>query len=145
MWHGVWAGPGQGVFLSVPLACRAEGKGITGTINVDATVNGAARPLRRLVAWSRTSGSTRVTPGFSVADSQQYGTPEVKRLEQVAADQEYFVQLQTDDGRIATLEPVPVSSCQDTKVEVAITQKGCEVRIADGDAKPCRLPDAPVG
>lgn len=146
MWHGVWPGPGQRVNISVPVACAPGGtKGATGTINVEANVDGATVPIRRLVAWSRAGATSNRTPGFSVADAEQYGTPEVKRLEQVASDQGYLLQVQTADDRLVTLEGVPVESCKDTNVTVAVSSKDCEMKVNDGDAQKCSLPKKPVG
>lgn len=146
MWHGVWPGPGQGVFLRVPLACApGQSKGKTGTINVTTTVDDQEVSMPRLVAWSRTEGSMKVTPGFAVADSEHYGTPEVKRIETVAADQAYFVQVQTADDKVITIEPVPVEACKDTNIEVKATSTGCWAKVNDGDAKDCRVLKKPVG
>jgi hypothetical protein len=146
MWHGVWAGPGQTVSLTMPLACDAGGgsRG-TGAIAFTATVDGKDVSLSRLVAWSRASGSSRTTPGFAVADSSQLHTPDVQRLDRLAPDQPYFVQMQTADGHIMSYEPVKVSSCKDTTVAIAKSGNSCVVTIDGGDGKPCTLLDDTVG
>ncbi len=145
MWHGVWAGPGQGVYLRAPLACRPEGRGKTGTVNVKAIVAGHETPLRRLVAWSRAAGSAKVTPGFAVADASQYEAPEVKRIENVASDQDYLLQAQTADDKVLTVSPVPVKACEDTNVEVDLTGSGCSAKVNDEAGKDCKLLTKPLG
>src|SRR5262249_54530094 len=114
MWHGVWPGPGQTVSLTMPLACdTANGLGgNTGAIQFAANVDGKDETISRLVAWSRASGTGRRTPGFGVADSAQINAADVTRLDRLAPDQPYFVQVQTTDGQIMSYEPVPVSSCK---------------------------------
>jgi hypothetical protein len=97
------------------------------------------------VAWSRASGSSRTTPGFAVADSAQLHTADVQRLDRLAPDQPYFVQVQTADGQIMSYEPVKVSSCKDTTVAIAKNGSSCVVTIDGGDGKPCTLLDAAVG
>jgi hypothetical protein len=147
MWHGVWAGPGQTVTLTMPLACNASDgtKGSTGAIQFSATVDGQSVPLSRLVAWSRASGSSRLTPGFAVADSAQLETPDVQRLDRLAPDQPYFVQVQTSDGQIMSYEPVPVSSCKDTTVAMSKAGKTCVITINGGDGHPCTIRSDMVG
>lgn len=146
MWHGVWAGPGQAVFLRVPVACGPEqSKGRTGTVNASFEINGEDRALRRLVAWSRAEGSSKNTPGFAVADAAHYGTPDVKRIETVAADQDYLVQIQTTDEKIATVDHVPVEACKETDVEVTVTNKDCSAKINGGEPKDCKLLSKQVG
>jgi hypothetical protein len=139
MWHGVWPGPGQTVNLTMPLACDSAAglNGNTGAIQFAAKVDGKDETISRLVAWSRASASTRQTPGFGVADSAQVNADNVSRLDRLAPDQPYFVQVQTTDGQIMSYEPVPVSSCKDTNVVMTKTGSTCVITIDGGQGKPC--------
>jgi hypothetical protein len=147
MWHGVWPGPGQAITLTMPLACDAgDGQhGRTGAITFSAQVDGKSASLSRLVAWSRADGSSRLTPGFAVADSAQEHSDDVARLDRLAPDQPYFVQVQTTDGQIMSFEPVPVSSCKDTEVALTKSADSCVVQINGGDGHPCTLLKQSVG
>jgi len=146
MWHGVWAGPGQAVSLRLPVACGTEQPtGRTGTINVSTTVDGEEATMPRLVAWSRAEGSTKVTPGFAVADASHYGTPEVKRIETVAAEQDYLVQVQTTDHKTVAVEPVRVAACNETNIDVNISGRRCTAKVDGAAAKRCAVLTKPVG
>jgi hypothetical protein len=112
---------------------------------VSASVDGNDDGISRIVAWSRASATASHTPGFGVADASQMAVPTVDRVDRLAPDQPYFLQVQTVSGQILSYEPITVSSCNDTHVVLTKTGGACVVTIDGGAGEPCTIRSAPVG
>ena len=117
MRHSVKVPTSGPIDLLLPLVLCGEG-GTVGSISGTAVKDGAAHPVRRVVAWSLDEYDpvTRPVVGWNIGTASADGTFRVPNL---ASDQRYQVWLTAEDGTVRKTFGVPVQACADTPLQVS--------------------------
>ena len=117
MRHSVRVPTDGPVDLFLPLVLCGEG-GTVGSITGTAVRDGAAHPVRRVVAWSLDAYDPVARPvvGWNIGTARADGTFVVPNL---PPDQRYQVWLTAEDGTVRKTFGVPVHTCAETPLQVS--------------------------